>query len=89
MYNISWNVNSYTPIEEFKLSFRKLPVSSPQALPGHQQPPPPQQQLQSPPNNRRPSRRVSIVCLLRYIYFKFGMKVMSLKVISLILKENI
>ncbi|PNF30215.1 hypothetical protein B7P43_G02596 [Cryptotermes secundus] len=57
MYNISWNVNSYTPIEEFKLSFRKLPVSSPQALPGHQQPPSPQQQLQPPPNNRRQSRR--------------------------------
>jgi hypothetical protein len=57
MYNISWNVNSYTPIEEFKLSFRKLPVSSPQALPGHQQPPPPQQQLQPPPNNRRQSRK--------------------------------
>ncbi|KAF4523242.1 hypothetical protein B566_EDAN006865 [Ephemera danica] len=24
-YNISWSVNSYTPVEEFKLFFRKLP----------------------------------------------------------------
>jgi hypothetical protein len=63
MYNISWNVNSYTPIEEFKLSFRKLPISSPQALPGHQQPLSPQQQLQPQPNNRRQSRRVSSVYL--------------------------
>ena len=59
MYNISWNVNSYTPIEEFKLSFRKLQVSSLDTPPGHQQPPPPQQQLQPPPNNRRQSRKVS------------------------------
>ncbi|PSN32318.1 hypothetical protein C0J52_27804 [Blattella germanica] len=64
MYNISWNVNSYTPIEEFKLSFRKVPMTSPQALPGHQQPPSPQQQLQHPPSNaRRPTRRVSYFSL--------------------------
>ncbi|XP_066907829.1 limbic system-associated membrane protein isoform X3 [Halyomorpha halys] len=28
-YNITWSVNSYTPIEEFKLSFRKVPAPSP------------------------------------------------------------
>ncbi|KAJ9582378.1 hypothetical protein L9F63_003281, partial [Diploptera punctata] len=69
MYNISWHVNSYTPIEEFKLSFRKLPMASPQALPGHQQPPSPQQQLQHPPSNaRRPARRDNDT----YSYMSYG-----------------
>ncbi|GFG36897.1 hypothetical protein Cfor_08702, partial [Coptotermes formosanus] len=37
MYNISWNVNSYTPIEEFKLYFRKLPDNDTHSYPmyGH------------------------------------------------------
>ncbi|XP_068084641.1 protein CEPU-1 [Anabrus simplex] len=42
-YNLSWAVNSYTPIEEFKLSFRKLPNS------------PHGEKLQAHP--KRPSRR--------------------------------
>ncbi|CAG2053992.1 unnamed protein product [Timema podura] len=49
-YNISWSVNSYTPIEEFKLFFRKLPVNPPQTSLGHNQP--------HNQYNKRPTRRV-------------------------------
>nr|CAD7424176.1 unnamed protein product [Timema monikensis] len=48
-YNISWSVNSYTPIEEFKLFFRKLPVNPPQTSLGHNQP--------HNQYNKRPTRR--------------------------------
>ncbi|XP_046675364.1 limbic system-associated membrane protein-like isoform X2 [Homalodisca vitripennis] len=51
-YNITWAVNSYTPIEEFKLYFRKLPLGS--------QPPTPGQLSAMPHQNnvyKRPTRR--------------------------------
>ncbi|XP_075214141.1 limbic system-associated membrane protein-like [Lycorma delicatula] len=46
-YNLTWSVNSYTPIEEFKLYFRRLP------------PPPVPGQLTQPQyhHNKRPTRR--------------------------------
>uniref|UniRef100_A0A1B6CBY1 Ig-like domain-containing protein n=2 Tax=Clastoptera arizonana TaxID=38151 RepID=A0A1B6CBY1_9HEMI len=51
-YNITWSVNSYTPIEEFKLFFRKVPSNSPPLVPG---------QLMGQPNinqgSKRPTRR--------------------------------
>ncbi|CAH1397100.1 unnamed protein product [Nezara viridula] len=47
-YNITWSVNSYTPIEEFKLSFRKVPTPS---TPGTAQQPSNQ--------SKRTNRRVS------------------------------
>ncbi|XP_054282435.1 brother of CDO isoform X2 [Macrosteles quadrilineatus] len=49
-YNITWAVNSYTPIEEFKLYFRKVPSS---------QPPVPGQLSTGHQNNvyKRPTRR--------------------------------
>lgn len=46
-YNISWAVNSYTPIEEFKLYFRKIF--------DHNQPNPPQQHHAKRPTRRYPS----------------------------------
>ncbi|XP_049831756.1 limbic system-associated membrane protein isoform X1 [Schistocerca gregaria] len=54
-YNISWAVNSYTPIEEYKLSFRKLPIPGPQGqqLLMQQQ----HQHQQQQHNGRRPARR--------------------------------
>ncbi|XP_039280250.1 limbic system-associated membrane protein [Nilaparvata lugens] len=46
-YNLTWSVNSYTPIEEFRLYFRRLP------------PPPVPGQLTQPQHhhNKRPTRR--------------------------------
>ncbi|KAL1124697.1 hypothetical protein AAG570_001321 [Ranatra chinensis] len=43
-YNISWSVNSYTPIEEFKLYFRKMPIGIPGAT-------------HYPVSSKRPQRR--------------------------------
>ncbi|XP_063236221.1 neurotrimin-like [Bacillus rossius redtenbacheri] len=34
-YNLTWSVNSLTPIEEFKLFYRRLPGNSARALPDH------------------------------------------------------
>ncbi|XP_018898204.1 lachesin isoform X2 [Bemisia tabaci] len=44
-YNISWSVDSYTPIEEFKLFFRKIPKNGSSS------------QTQGPNSNKRPTRR--------------------------------
>ncbi|XP_063224484.1 protein amalgam-like isoform X2 [Bacillus rossius redtenbacheri] len=33
-YNITWSVDSYTPIEEFKLFYRRLPQTAPHHQPG-------------------------------------------------------
>lgn len=63
-YNITWAVNSYTPIEEFKLYFRKLPSSSAPPVPGLLS-------SQAHQNNvyKRPTRRVGLsICDHIYKY---------------------
>ena len=67
-YNITWTVNSYTPIEEFKLFFRKLPTSNPP-------PPPGQPQYQ---HAKRPQRRVS----LSFLYWLLKIKTLIQSVIK-------
>lgn len=63
-YNITWMVSSYTPLEEFKIKYRKIPGNEPGPLSN-------QLTITSGQQNRRLARKVCLTVLFLFLVRSF------------------